>query len=378
MLQCPFTLTRISLREIRLPLVEPFRASHGVEHERRILLTELEDSDGVCAWGECVALSTSGYLPETIDTAWEQLRQTLVPLILGRTFSDPTEANTLLKSATAENHMARASIEMPCWTLVAEKTGRSLASLIEATRSEVAAGVAIGMQDSIKDLVDKVGQAIDEGYARIKIKIEPGADIELLSAIRKAYGDSVPLMADANGAYRIGDIELLKTLDTFRLEMIEQPMHAADQTYYPELHQSLDTAICLDEFIGDLSDVEAMHADSSGRIINLKPGRVGGFTTALAMHDFCLANKIPLWCGGMLESGIGRAYNVALAAKAGFTLPGDLSPSRRYWKQDIVSPEWDMNNQGMVNVPMDRPGLGVEIDIERIEALTVRKEEIIS
>ena len=372
----PFTLARITLREIRLPLVEPFRASHGVEHERRILLTHVEDTEGATAWGECVALSTADYMPETIDTAWAAIPEKIAPLLLGRDIGSPEVVHEILAPVTPGNYMACASLEMPCWALVAEKKGQSLAQFIQATRSQVAAGVALGMQDTPAALVAKVADAIKEGYARIKIKIQPGADIEYLQAIREAFGPNLPLMADANCAYSVDDLDHLKQLDAFGLMMIEQPVAWDDAGRHAQVQQALDTPICLDEFISTLDDVKAMQAQDSGRIVNLKPGRVGGFASALKIHDYCKEHTIPVWCGGMLESGIGRAYNVALAAKEGFTLPGDLSPSRRYWTQDIVSPEWNMDTQGMVTVPMDRPGLGVDIDEERIDALTVRKQEI--
>lgn len=372
----PFTLTHITLREIRLPLVEPFRAAHGVEHERRLLLTQLVDSDGACAWGECVALSTADYMPETIDTVWEQLPEHIVPLVLGREFSGPEAVHRVLESKIQGHHMARAAMEMPCWALVAEKSGQSLARVLRATRNQVAAGVALGLQDSPEALVAKVGQAVEEGYARIKIKIQPGADLDYVRAVREAFGAELPLMVDANCAYRWGDLEHLKCLDAFDLMMIEQPVERDAAGRHAQVQQALSTPICLDEFVSDLSDLEEMIAQDSGRILNIKPGRVGGLTAAIQLHDVCRDRGIPVWCGGMLESGIGRAYNVALAAKEQFTLPGDLSPSRRYWAQDIVSPEWTMDAQGMVKVPMDRPGLGVKIDVDRIESLTVRKKEL--
>lgn len=372
----PFTLARITLREIRLPLIEPFRASHGVEHERRILLTHLEDTEGATAWGECVALSTADYMPETIDTAWATIPEKIAPLVLGRDFGSPAVVHEVLAPVTSGNYMACASLEMPCWALVAEKKEQSLAHCIQATRKQVAAGVALGMQETPEALVAKVGDAIKEGYARIKIKIEPGADIDYVRAIREAFGLELPLMVDANCAYSVDDLDHLKQLDAFGLMMIEQPVAWDDAGQHAKVQQTLDTPICLDEFISTLDDVKTMRAHDSGRIVNIKPGRVGGLFHSLRLHDYCKEHNIPVWCGGMLESGIGRAYNVALAAKEGFTLPGDLSPSRRYWKQDIVSPEWNMDTEGMVNVPMDRPGLGVDIDEERIDALTVRKLEI--
>jgi o-succinylbenzoate synthase len=373
----PFTLARITLREIRLPLVEPFRASHGVENDRRILLTHLEDTEGATAWGECVALSTADYMPETIDTAWAVIPEKIAPLLLGRDIRSPAVVHEILAPVSLGNFMACASLEMPCWALVAEKKGQSLAQFIGATRKQVAAGVALGLQDTSAALVAKVAEAIEEGYARIKIKIQPGADIEYLHAIRVAFGPELPLMVDANCAYSVDDLDHLKQLDEFGLMMIEQPVAWDDAGRHAQVQQALDTPICLDEFISTLDDVKAMHAQDSGRIVNIKSGRVGGLFHALRMHDYCQEHGIPVWCGGMLESGIGRAYNVALAAKEGFTLPGDLSPSRRYWAQDIVSPEWNIDTEGMVTVPMDRPCLGVDIDEERIDALTVRKQEII-
>lgn len=372
----PFTIARITLRETHLPLLEPFHTAHGVEHKRRILLTHLEDTDGATAWGECVALATKGYSEETIDTAWTYLQETIAPKILGHEFTHPNQVYPLFENDIENHQMACAAIEMPCWALVAEKTGQSLARMLGARRKHVATGIALGLHESPEALVAKVGHAIKQGYTRIKIKIQPGADIEYLSALREAFGMDLPLMVDANGEYTLDDLDHLKQLDTFGLMMIEQPLASDDITHHATLQAQMNTPICLDESILSLAHAQDMIAQDSGRIINIKPGRVGGLLPAMQIHDLCTKNDIPVWCGGMLESGIGRAYNVALAAKENFTLPGDLSPSKRYWARDIVTPEWEMNAHGMVDVPMAIPGLGVEIDKYFIESLTVRRQEI--
>ena len=364
----------LDLREIRLPLVEPFTAAHGNVEARRILLLELDGGDGTRAWSECVAMAEPGYFPDTVDTAWLAIREWLAPRVLGKAFDEPAEVHRALAPDVRGHQMARAAVEMGAWGLEAERRGVSLARLLGGTRQAVETGVAIGIQSDVESLIDKVRQAAGEGYRRIKLKIRPGADLEPLAAARRALGDEVALVADANSAYTPGDADHLARFDDLGLAMIEQPLAWDDLLRHAELQKRLATPICLDESITGLDRARDMLALGSGRVINLKPGRVGGLTEALAIHDLCHARGVPLWCGGMLESGIGRAYNVALASLPGFTLPGDLSPSARYWRRDVVTPEWTMDRRGRVTVPHEAPGLGVEVDRDRIEDLTVRRE----
>ena len=369
-------LDSIELREIHLALREPFRISSGEITQRRILLLRLQDADGLATWSECVAGERPNYSPETIDTAWLAITQWLAPLVLGHGFGKPTEVLDILSQGIKGHNMAKAAVEMGLWSLFSLQQGLSLKQLVGGTRDKVATGISLGIQASPGDLAKKVTEAISAGYARIKIKIGPGRDLDYVAAARDAAGAETPLMADANSAYSLADLETLKRLDRYRLMMIEQPLAWDDIFRHATLQSSLETPICLDESITDLSRAEEMVAQKSGRIINIKPGRVGGFGMALRIHDYCLAQKVPVWCGGMLETGIGRAYNVALASLPGFTLPGDLSPSRRYWDRDIVSPEWTMDRDGMVKVPDGEPGLGVTVDGARIDDLTVRRETL--
>jgi O-succinylbenzoate synthase len=371
-----FTINQITLREIHLDLVEPFRSSSGIETTRRILLIELRDTDGQTAWGECVALSTPHYLPETIDTAWLTISNYIAPRILGHAFQSPSAVAPFIGENIRGHNMAKAAVEMACWALIAQKENISLSRLLGGTRTQVSTGISLGIQSSPRALTEKVQQSLEEGYARVKIKIHPDKDIEYLHTLRNALGDAPSLMVDANSAYTLDHLDHLKKFDPFNLTMIEQPLAWNDIIHHAQLQKSINTPICLDESILSLKNAHDMHTLDAGRIINLKPGRVGGFTESLSIDQFASEKKIPLWCGGMLESGIGRAYNVALASLPGFTLPGDLSPSRRYWKQDIITPEWDMDKNGNVNVPHNQPGLGIEIDTERIEALTTRKKII--
>ncbi len=366
----------IVLREIRLPLVEPFAAAHGTVDERRVLLLELADGDGCRAWSECVAMAEPGYFPDTIDTAWLAIREWLAPRVLGRAFESPADAHRALTAGVRGHWMARAAVEMGAWGLEATRRGVSLSRLLGGTRRRVATGVAIGLQGDLETLAGKVRRAARQGYRRVKLKIRPGADFEPLAAAREALGGGVALMADANSAYSLADAERLARLDQLGLEMIEQPLAWDDLVRHAELQRRLATPICLDESITGLDRARDMATLGSGSVINLKPGRVGGFTEALAIHDFCRRSGLALWCGGMLESGIGRAYNVALASLPGFNLPGDLSPSARYWRRDVVSPEWTMDASGRVAVPLEVPGLGVEVDGDRIEDLTVRRESL--
>jgi o-succinylbenzoate synthase len=368
----PLTLTALTLREIRLPLREPFRISSGVTTERRILLLELTDADGVSTWSECVAGELPNYSPETIDTAWLAITQWMAPRLLGQRCSSASSVRTVLDRDLRGHPMAKAALEMGMWGLEATKHGVSLAAHIGGTREQVEAGVSIGIQSSPDALAAKMVAARDMGYARLKAKIAPGADIAFMAAAREAVGPAPRMSVDANAAYTPADTDTLCQLDAFGLLYIEQPLAQDDLVRHAALQQRLSTAICLDESILDESRTDDMFALGSGRVINIKPGRVGGFTVSKAIHDRCVARGVPVWCGGMLESGIGRAYNVALASLPGFTLPGDLSPSARYWTEDIVAPEWTMSGDGLVRVPRDVPGIGVAPRLDRIDDLTLR------
>ena len=383
-------LDQITLREIRLPLVEAFRASTGVTIERRILLLELVDADGTVAWSECVAEAHPGYSPDTVDTCWLAISEWLAPRVLGRTFASPGDVDALLARAVRGHRMARAAIEMGAWAIAAEQHGHPLAvHLVEASavarergeapRPMVETGIALGMAVTPDALAQRARAAVTAGYRRIKVKIEPRRDRDFVAAVRDALGPDVPLTADANCSYHpnvTADIRALEALDAFALTMIEQPLGPDDLIDHAELQQRLATPICLDESITGMSRAREMLALRAARIVNLKPGRVGGLREAIAIHDLCARAGVPLWCGGMLESGIGRAYNVALASLPGFTEPGDLSPSARYWAQDVVTPEWTMDARGRVSVPLGRPGLGVDVDVGRIDSLTVRTAKL--
>jgi len=370
------TITRIVLREIRLPLREPFQISSGTVSERRIGLVELHEAGGDMVWAECVAGEQPNYSPETIDTAWLAIRHWLAPRLLGRPFGHPSEIHHRLEVGIRGHHMARAALEMGCWALAAQLEGAPLSVFIGGTRERIATGISLGIQPSPEALVERAGRAHAEGYRKIKIKIKPGADVEYVAAVREALGPEAHLMADGNSAYTLADAPHLARLDPLELMMIEQPLAPDDIVRHAALQRQITTPVCLDESITGLDKAEDMVTLGSGRIINIKPGRVAGFHSSLAIHHYCVAQGIPVWCGGMLESGVGRAYNVALASLPGFTMPGDLSPSARYWDRDVVRPEWTMDAQGMVEVPRGAPGLGVEVDVDRIEELTVCQETL--
>src|SRR3954470_4073153 len=369
-------IERVALREIRLPLKEPFRISSGIVTDRRICLLELTDVDGTTGWSECVAGEQPNYSSETIDTAWHALREWLVPRVLDTPIDRPAEIFSLLERNLCGHNMAKAALEMGCWDVAARQAGVPLSQALGGTRDRVPTGISIGIQSSPQALVERARAAYAQGYRKIKVKIQPGADVDYVRAVREALGFDVHLMADANSAYRSSDAEHLAQLDQFNLIMIEQPLSRDDLVRHAALQQRLKTPICLDESITSVERAEDMIALGSGRIINIKPGRVGGFAVSKGIHDVCQRNAIPVWCGGMLESGIGRAHNVALASLPNFSLPGDLSPSSRYWARDIVQPEWTMDADGMVHVPLDRPGFGVTVNMDRVDDLTVRREEL--
>jgi O-succinylbenzoate synthase len=369
-------IERIALREIRLALREPFRISSGVVTERRIFLLELSEADGPTVWAECVAGENPNYSPETVDTAWYAIKEWIVPRVLGRSLDGPEVVHDLLARDFRGHNMAKAAVEMGTWAVAAEKLGVPLSQLLGGTRDRVPTGISIGIQSNPDALVERAKRALASGYRKIKLKIQPGADVPFVKAVREALGPDVHLMADANSAYTLADADHLHTLDALDLIMLEQPLGRDDLVRHAELQRRLKTPICLDESITDVERAEDMIALGSGRIVNIKPGRVGGFTVSKRIHDVCAHHGIPVWCGGMLESGVGRAYNVALASLPNFSLPGDLSPSARYWERDVVQPEWTMDQEGMVRVPRSRPGLGIEPDIDRIDDLTIRRESL--
>ena len=369
-------LDRVVLREIRLPLREPFRISSGVMSERRILLLELFDTEGVSTWSECVVDDAPNYSYETLDTAWPTIVRFLAPRLLGRAVEAPGEVHDILSRDVRGHNMAKAALEMGSWAIAATKAGLPLARMLGGTRERIATGISLGIQKDEATLIARASDALAAGYKKVKIKISPGRDIEWIAAVRTAVGDAAHLMADANNAYTLDDMERLALLDDFGLMMIEQPLASDDIVRHATLQKRLRTPLCLDESITSLERAQDMVTLGAGRIINIKPGRVGGFTQSLAIHDFCTESGVPVWCGGMLESGIGRAYNVALASLPNFTLPGDLSPSARYWTRDIIEPEWTMDADGMVDVPLHSPGIGVTVDRERVDALTVRSEDV--
>ena len=337
----------------------------------------MEDAEGFVAWSECVAGELPNYSPETVDTSWLAIRDWLAPRVLGVGF--PVRRRGARPRATPgpsrAPHGPGQRSRWGSWCLLALRSERSLSATVAGTRERVGTGISLGIQASPEALVEKATEARDRGYKKIKIKIKPGRDLEYISAVRSALGPDAPLMADANNAYTLDDLDHLAELDRFGLIMIEQPLAWDDVVRHAELQKRLKTRVCLDESISSLQRAEDMIEYQAGRIINIKPGRVGGFLESKAIHDLCARHEIPVWCGGMLETGIGRSYNVALASLPNFTIPGDISPSDRYWKRDIVTPEWTMDDQGWVEVPTTA-GLGVEVDVDRIDDLTVRKETV--
>jgi len=366
-------LAAVELREIALPLKEPFRISSGTTHDRRILLVRVADRDGAEGWGECVAGESPHYSAETVDTAWLAITRWIAPLALSLRVIDPAELYETFDGRLRGHRMARAAVEMAVWDLAARRDGVALSTYLGGTRTTVPTGISLGLQETVDHLVQRATDAVAAGYRRIKVKIARGSDREALGAVREVIGPEFALTADANAAYNPGDTDLLRSLDDFALAMLEQPFDPEDLLRHALLQRGLRTPLCLDESITSPARAADMIALQAGKVINIKPGRVGGHTAARAIHDIAAEHGIGVWCGGMLESGIGRAHNVALASLSHFTLPGDLSPSARYWERDIVEPAWTMQD-GSLAVPLDRPGIGVDVDLDLVESLTVRHE----
>jgi O-succinylbenzoate synthase len=362
----------ITLQEIHMPLVHFFETSFGRITERRILLVKVE-SEGVTAWGECVAVEDPFYSEETIDNGWHIIRQFLAPAVLGKTLNSARDCVALFAKVRG-NRMAKAALENALWEAEASRKGLPLWKLLGGTLPKIACGVSIGIQNSVEQLLEKISTELAAGYRRIKVKCKPGWDVKVFERIRQRWPDIV-LSCDANSAYTTADFEHLKTFDQFKLLMIEQPLWNDDIFFHAQLQKQLGTDICLDESIRSARDAHTALALGACRIVNIKVGRVGGFSEALAVHDTCQAQKIPVWCGGMLEAGIGRSHNIALSTKENFRLPGDVSASKRYWKEDIIEPEVTVSSDGFIQVPTSA-GRGFRVKEELTERLTVRRERL--
>lgn len=368
-------ISAVELREIRLPLVHFFETSFGRTTQRRILLVRLIDQDGADGWGECTAAEGPFYSDEWTESAWSTLREFLAPMIVGQRVKSAAETWKLMISVRG-HRMAKAALETAAWDLEAKRAGVPLWRHLGGVHAKIPCGVSIGIQENPEALLDKIAAELSAGYQRIKIKIKPGWDLPVIERVRRSFPD-IRLMGDANSAYTLAAAPLFRELDRFQLMMIEQPLAHNDIFDHAELQRQINTPVCLDESIRTPQD--AKHAIGLGacRIINVKLGRVGGHQQAKDLERVCRESNVPVWCGGMLESGIGRAHNIAMATLAGFTLPGDVSASSRYWEADIIDPPVTVDPRGVIRVP-EKPGIGFDILSNRIDALTVRKEAITS
>jgi len=369
-------IEHVDLFHISLPLVQPFETSFGVERERECILVAAH-GEGLTGWGECAASSWPGFSYETVGTAWHILRDFIVPAVLDQPFEAPCDA--IDRYRWIRGHpMAKAALEAALWDLLGQAQGTSLADMLapvgryeQPHRQRVDVGVSIGVQPTLDALLTRIQGFVDEGYGRIKIKIKPGWDLDVVRAVRGRFPD-VRLMADANSAYSLDDAPLFEALDDYDLLMIEQPLAYDDIADHAKLQARLRTPLCLDESIISPAHARWALELKACQVINIKVGRVGGLTEACQIHDLALAQGVPVWCGGMLETGVGRAVNVAIAALPGYTLPGDLSATARYYNPDVADPPFTLNPDSTLSVPT-RPGIGVEVNRERLEQVTVRK-----
>jgi O-succinylbenzoate synthase len=362
----------ITLRELQLPLKHFFETSFGRSESRRVLLV-MAQCDGVEGWAECVASDGPFFSYEWIETAWLTIREFLGPAVIGCELACAADSAKLMSRVRGHN-MAKAAIENAIWDAEARQKQLPLWRLLGGTQREIACGVSIGIQNTHEQLLEKIQTELAAGYRRIKVKVKPGWDVEVLEKIRSRW-PGILLSCDANSAYRPTDISHLRRFDDFKLLMIEQPYWDDDIVQHARLQRELKTSLCLDESIRSSRDALSAIELKSCRIINVKVGRVGGFSEAIAVHNVCQQNGIPVWCGGMLETGIGRAHNIALSTLPNFCLPGDVSASRRYWHEDIVEPEIEVSPRGTISVT-DSPGTGYAVKADLIEQLTVRREVI--
>ncbi len=350
-----------------MKLKNPFQTSFGSLEHKEFFLIEIEDGEGNTGYGESVAFTAPWYTEETVQTTEHLLVDFLIPLLTEKPIGDPDKVNERF-SVIRRNNMAKASIEGAVWDLYAKRENKSLSHALGGTRSSIDVGISLGITPSVDELIEKVGASLDAGYNRVKLKIKPGFDLEPLTAIRNHF-PKAKIMADANSAYTLDDLLHLKKLDSLDLMMIEQPLAHDDITDHAKLQQALNTPICLDESINSFEDARKAIELRSCQVINVKIGRVGGLTEAKRIHDFCAAKGIDVWCGGMLEAGVGRAHNIALTSLSNFTMPGDTAASSRYWHEDIISPEVTVED-GEIRVPSG-PGIGYDLDQDAVERMTV-------
>ncbi len=366
-------ISSVELREIRLPLIHFFETSFGRTTERRILLLRVTDTDGAEGWGECTAGEGPFYCDEWTETAWSTIRTFLAPMIVGERIESAEQVWQVM-SAVRGHRMAKAAIENACWDLEAKKVGAPLWKHLGGVQSEIACGVSIGIQETPAALIEKIARELADGYQRIKIKIKPGWDLKIVELVRAEFPE-IGLMVDANSAYSLADVAVFQAMDQYHLMMIEQPLAHDDIFDHAELQRQIATPICLDESIHSSEDARHAIDLRSGRIINVILGRVGGHAQARKVEQVCRENQIAVWCGGMLESGIGRAHNIAMSTLAGFILPGDVSASSRYWQEDVIDPPVTVSSRGTIAAP-ERPGIGFDVNLSRVDSLTVRKETL--
>lgn len=357
----------VYLYEINMPLKAPFATAQGIYEQRRTVVIRLESTDGYIGYGECEAFADPWYTEETVCTVLSVLQQSIIPFLKASTWLTPSHFAQAI-GWIKRHHFAKAGVEMALWDIYSQQMGRSITSLIGGTRSRIDVGVVLGLNEDTSKIIEQIEQYKPFGYKRFKIKIKPGLDENVIAAIR-AYDEKLPLMVDANSAYTLNDIERLKRLDQYNLMMIEQPLGESDFLDHAELQRHLKTPICLDESIHSLEDARLAITLESCQIINVKLGRVGGLTAARHIHDLCQNHHIPLWVGGMLESGVGRAHHVVLASLSQFSIAGDISASEKYWHRDIISPEIVVNN-GQIEVPTGA-GLGYTVDLEQLKRYTL-------
>jgi O-succinylbenzoate synthase len=367
--ELPVFIREIEIRELRMRLLHPFETSFGATQDRHIVLVKVSDGNHA-GYGEVTAAEGPFYSHETWETAWHVLRDYLIPGIVGKEIR-PEDFHSFVRGIRGHS-MAKAGVETALWDLEAKNINMPLWRLLGGTRKHIDCGVSIGIQPSLDKLIAKIATEVEAGYRRIKIKIKPGWDVDIVKEVRAAF-PNILLMGDANSAYTLDDVDVFKKMDRYNLMMFEQPLHYEDIIDHAELQKQIDTPICLDESIHSAEDARKAIRIGACRIINIKLGRVGEHREVKAVHDVCRDNGIPVWCGGMLESGVGRAHNVALSSLENFSLPGDVSASRRYWAEDIIEPPVEVSADGQIT-QRDEPGIGYSVKERLVESMTVRAQ----